>query len=176
MYDVPERLTSASVASVDAFATLASTAFGGAERFVALNLNAARTMMEESAESTRALLEVKDVPGLVSLQTMRVQPGLEKAGAYSRTAYRIATDTKEALSEVVEGQVYELGHNANQALDDAASSAPAGSDLAVEAIRSAFSAANSTYLSMTRSAKQVTDLAQAALAAAIAANPGRKAV
>ncbi len=176
MYDVPEKLTSASAAGVDAFASLASTAFGGAERLVALNLNAARTMMEESAASTRALLEVKDVPGLVSLQTMRVQPGLEKAGAYSRTVYRIAADTNEALSEVVEGQVSELGQSANQALDDAASSAPAGSDLAVNAIRSAVAAANSTYLSMTRTAKQVTDLAQAALAAAVVAKPGRKAV
>lgn len=176
MYDVPERLTSASAASVDAFATLASTAFGGAERLVALNLNAARTMMEESAASARALLEVKDVPGLVSLQTMRLQPGLEKAGAYSRTVYRIATDTKEALSEVVEGQVCELGHSANQALDDAASGAPAGSDLAVNAIRSALSTANSTYLSMTKTAKQVSDLAEAALAAAIVAKPSRKTV
>ena len=175
MYKVPEQLTGVNKAGVETLVTLANAAFAGAERLAALNLNAARTLLEDSAANTRALLAVKDVQDLVSLQNTLAQPGLEKATDYSRSVYQIATETREALSEVVEGQVSELNKNASLALDRAVKTAPAGSDLAVNAMRSALSAANSAYDSMSKAARQATEMAQATLAVATAAKPGGKA-
>ena len=114
MYKLPEQLASANQASVETLVTFAKAAFGGAERLAALNLNAARTMLEDGAANTRALLGVKDVQSLVSLQTTLSQPGLEKASVYSRSVYQIAAETQEALSEVVEGQVSKLSKAARQ--------------------------------------------------------------
>ena len=114
MYKLPEQLASANQASVETLVTFANAAFGGAERLAALNLNAARTMLEDGAANTRALLGVKDVQSLVSLQTTLSQPGLEKASVYSRSVYQIAAETQEALSEVVEGQVSKLSKAARQ--------------------------------------------------------------
>jgi len=175
MYKVPEQLTGVNRAGVETLVTLANAAFAGAERLAALNLNAARTLLEDSAANTRALLAVKDVQDLVSLQNTLAQPGLEKATDYSRSVYQIATETREALSEVVEGQVSELNKNASLALDRAVKTAPAGSDLAVNAMRSALSAANSAYDSMSKAARQAAEMAQATLAVATAAKPGGKA-
>ena len=176
MYDVSEKLSSASKTSVETLVNMANTAFGGMERLAALNLNAARTLMEDGAANTRALLGVKDVQGLVSLQTMMAQPGLQKATVYSRSVCRIAADTQEALSEVVEGQVCELSQSANQALDEAAKTAPPGADLGVNAMRSVLVAANSAYDSMSRAAKQVTEMAEATLADATVVKSSRKPV
>lgn len=176
MYSVPEQLSSASKAGVETLANMANTAFGGAERLAALNLNAARTLMEDSATRTRAWFGVKDVQGLVSLQTDLAQPGLEKVAIYSRSVYQIAADTREALADVVEGQVSELSRSASEALDTAAKTAPGGSDLAMNAIRSSISAANSTYGSMSRAAKQVSEMAGATLAAATVVKRSRKTV
>lgn len=175
MYNVSKQLTSANKAGVETFVTMANATFAGAERLAALNLNAARTFLEDSAVNTRALLAVKDVQALVSLQKSLAQPHSEKATAYSRRVYEIATQTQEALSQVVEGQVSELNKSANLALDKAIKTAPVGSDLAVNAIRSALSAANSAYDSMSKAARQVTEMAQANLVAATAVKPGRKA-
>ncbi len=174
MYDVSEKLYSVSKASVETFVDMANTAFGGMERLAALNLNAARTLLEDSATGTRALLDIKDVQSLVSLQSMMAQPGLQKAGVYSRSVCRIAADTQEALSGVVEGQVCELSQSASHALDEAAKAAPLGSDLGVNALRSALVAANSAYSSMTMAAKQVTEMAEATLAAATVVKASRK--
>ena len=105
MYQVSEQFTRANSAGVEALVTMANAAFAGVERLAALNLNAVRTLLEDSAENTRALLAIKDVRGLISLQTTLAQPGLDKAGIYTRSVYRIATETQEALSEVVEGRL-----------------------------------------------------------------------
>lgn len=174
MYTVSEQISSSNKAGVASFVTLANATFAGAERLAALNLNAARNFIEDSAASTRALLAVKDVEALVSLQKSMAQPDTEKAADYTRRVYEIATQTQEALSHVVEAQVAELNKNLGLALDEAVKTAPAGSDLAVNALRSAISAANSAYDSMSKAAKQASEIAEANIAAASAAAHSEK--
>lgn len=175
MYNVSEQLSSSNKAGVETFMTIANATFAGAERLAALNLNAARSFVEDSAANTRALLAVKDVEEMVSLQKSLAQPDTDKATDYSRKVYEIATQTQGVLSQVVETQMSELNKNLTLALDKALKSAPAGSDLAVNALRSAISAANSAYDSMSKAAKQATEMAEANLAAATAAVTPKKA-
>ena len=47
MFNTPEQFAAANKASVDAMLTLANTALASAERIAALNLNTARSMLEE---------------------------------------------------------------------------------------------------------------------------------
>jgi hypothetical protein len=68
MYNVAEQISTTNKAGVDTFMTLASATFAGAERLAALNLNAARNFIENGSANTRALLAVKDVEALVTLQ------------------------------------------------------------------------------------------------------------
>jgi phasin family protein len=164
-----EQLANANKANVETLLTIANTAFASAERLAALNLNTARAILEDSVANAKALLAVKDVQQLVSLQTTLAQPAVEKAVAYSRSVYEIATQTQEELSKVVEVQFSEMNKNVASALDKAAKNAPAGSDVAVAAVKSAIAAANSAYDSMTKAAKQVAEIAEANVAAATTA-------
>lgn len=102
MYKLPEQIANANKASIETLASIANTSFAGAERLVALNLSAVRGILEDSAANTRALVAAKDVADLASLQASLAQPGLEKAEVYSRRVYSIASETREALSEVIE--------------------------------------------------------------------------
>jgi phasin family protein len=166
MYTTPEKLASANKANVETLLTLANTAFASAERLAALNLNTARTLLEESVSNAKSLLGAKDAQDLVGLQSSLGQPAVEKIVAYSRSVYEIATQTQEEISKVFEGQFAELNKNVASALDIAAKNAPAGSDVAVAAVKSAIAAANSAFDSMTKAAKQVTEIAEANVAAA----------
>jgi phasin family protein len=170
MNAMTEQLASANKANVETLLSIANTAFASAERLAALNLNTARAMLEDSVASAKSLLAVKDVQQLMAMQTTLAQPAVEKAVAYSRSAYEIATQTQEELSKIVEGQFAELNKNIASALDKAAKNAPAGSDVAVTAVKSAIAAANSAYDSMNKAAKQVADMAQANVAAATSAS------
>ena len=164
-----EQFASANKAAVETLLTVANTAFASAERLAALNLNTARAILEDSVANAKALLGAKDVQQLMAMQTTLAQPAVEKAVAYSRSVYEIANQTQDELSKVVEGQFSEMNKSIASALDTAAKNAPAGSDVAVNAVKSAIAAANSAYDNMTKAAKQVAEIAEANVAAATTA-------
>jgi phasin family protein len=166
MFTKPEDFANANKSSIEATLNLANTYFASAERYAALNLNTARTLLEESVANTKALLGAKDIQEVVSLQAAFTQPAIDKAVAYSRTVYEIATQTKDELSKVVEAQFAEAQSGATKMLDTAFKNAPAGSDVAIATIKSAISAANSAYDNLAKTTKQVTEMAEANVAAA----------
>ncbi len=168
-FTTPEQFAAANKANIETLMTVANTAFASAERFAALNLNTARAMLEDSVANAKAMMAVKDVQGFMGLQASLAQPSVEKAVAYSRSVYEIATQTSEEMSKVFEGQFADLNKNVASALDQAAKNAPAGSDVAVAAVKQAIAAANSAYDSMTKAAKQVAEIAEANVAAATTA-------
>ncbi|MCB1892881.1 MAG: phasin family protein, partial [Rhodocyclaceae bacterium] len=166
MFATPEQLAGANKANVETMLTLANTAFASAERFAALNLNTARAVLEDSMNNAKALLGAKDLQEVVSLQATLAQPSVEKAVAYSRSVYEISAQTQEEFSKLVEAQFAEVNKNVASTLDKAAKSAPAGSDVAVAAVKSAIAAANSAYDTMNKAAKQVAEITEANVAAA----------
>lgn len=166
MLTTPEQLATANKANVEAMLTLANTAFASAERLAALNLNTARAVLEDGMNNAKALLGAKDLQEVISLQATLAQPAVEKAVAYSRNVYEISAQTQEEFSKLVETQFAEVNKNVASTLDKAAKSAPAGSDVAVAAVKSAIAAANSAYDTMSKAAKQVAEIAEANVAAA----------
>ena len=162
----PEQFAATNKANIETLLTLANTAFASAERLAALNLNTARSLLEDGVANTKALLAAKDVQELVNLQASLAQPIVEKAVAYARSVYEITSQSQEEVSKVMESQVAEINKGVASALDKAAKSAPAGSDVAVAAVKSAIAAANSAYDSMSKAAKQVAEIAEANVAAA----------
>ncbi len=168
-YMNPDQLVGANKANVETMLTMANTAFASAERFAALNLNTARTLLEDSVNNAKHLLAVKDVQELMSLQTALAQPAFEKAIAYSRSVYEIAAQTQDEFAKILDSQYVEINKNVASALDKAVKNAPAGSDVAVAAVKSALAAANSAYETMNKAAKQVAEMAEANVAAATTA-------
>src|SRR5512135_1279547 len=111
MFATPEQLVSANKANVESLLTLANTAFASAERLAALNLNVARSALEDYVANIKALLGVKDPQELMSLQTTLAQPAVEKIVSYSRSVYEISAQTQEEFSKVWEAQFAELNKN-----------------------------------------------------------------
>ena len=127
MIVTPEQIAAANKSNVEALLSLANTAFAGTERLAALNLNTARSALEEGVANVKAVLSVKDVQELVTLQTSLAQPSVEKAVAYSRSVYEIVSQTGEEVAKLVEAQVAEANQAFVAALDKAAKSAQVGS-------------------------------------------------
>ena len=169
MIKTPEQFAAANKATVDSLLSLANSALASAERIAALNLNTARSLVEDSVSSAKALMGAKDVQEALSIQASLAQPNVEKAVAYSRSVYEISAQTQEELSKMVEAQFGDFQKTVSGLLDKAAKSAPAGSDVAVAAVKSAIAAANSAYDSVTKAAKQVAEIAEANVAAATSA-------
>ena len=166
MIKTPEQFAAANKATVDSLLSLANSALASAERIAALNLNTARSLVEDSVSSAKALMGAKDVQEALSIQASLAQPNVEKAVAYSRSVYEISAQTQEELAKMVEAQYAEFQKSVAGLLDQAAKSAPAGSDVAVAAVKSAIAAANSAIDNMNKAAKQVAEITEANVAAA----------
>jgi len=166
MYVTPEQVVASNKAGMEAVIALAHAQFAAFERLSALNFNTTKAIFEESIGHTKALLGVKDVQELVNLNAAVAQPTIEKALAYSRSVYDVANQTQAEVTKLFEGQATEYNKNVVSMLDKVAKNAPAGSDVAVAAVKSALAAANSAYDSLTKVTKQATEIAEANFSAA----------
>jgi phasin family protein len=169
MNKVAEQFTTANKAGIETLQTVANTSLTGLANLTLLNLNTVRALVEDSASNAKALLAVKDVQGLLALQKSLAQPAVEKTIAYSRSVYEILSQSSNGVTQVVEEQVSEVNKNVNSAIEKALKNAPAGSEVAVTAVKSAIAAANSAYSNISKVAKQATEMAEANVAAANAA-------
>ena len=105
-----------------------------------------KSAFEDSIANTRALIGAKDVQEVrVSLQSTFAQPAIEKAIAYSKSVYEVATEANGELSKVAERRVAEWNENFVSLLDKVSKNAPAGSDVAVAAVKSMLAAGNAAY-------------------------------
>jgi phasin family protein len=165
----PEQFAAANKAAVDSLLSVANTALASAERIATLNLETARSVLEDSVSGAKALMGAKDPKEALSIQASLAQPSVEKAVAYSKSVYEISTETQEELAKMVEAQFGDFQKTVSDMLEKAAKSAPAGSDVAVAAVQSAIAAANSAFDNFRKTAKQMGDLAQSNVAAATSA-------
>ena len=160
-----EQFAAANKAAVDSLLSVANAALASAERIAALNLNTARSVVEDSVSNAKALMGAKDPQEAASIQASLAQPAVEKAVAYSRSVYEISTQAQEELAKLVEAQFGDFQKSVAGLMEKAAKSAPVGSDVAVAAVQNAIAAANSAFGNMNVVAKQFSDAAQANVAA-----------
>ena len=166
MYVTPEQIQAAGKANVETMLSLAQMQFAAIEKLASLNANAVKTVFEDSLSNARTLFGAKDVQEFVGLQSTLATPAIEKAIAYSKGVYEVATETNAEMSKVAEKRVAEWNENFTTLLDKAVKNAPAGSDVAVAGIKSMLAAANSAYDNFSKVTKQATEIAEANVAAA----------
>ena len=160
MYQTPEQLTSLYKANLDTVLRFAGVALEGAERLIDLQMTAVKSVVADGIQNARALSSVKDVEQLAALKDTLVQPTFEKATAYAKQVYDVATQTQADFGKLVEEQVAELNKQVITALDQIVKSAPAGSEVGIAAVKSTLAAVNSGFDNLTKVAKQFGEATQ----------------
>ena len=146
----PETLAAAAKTNAEASLTSASAfvaaVFTAVERVSTLNLATARTAFDDSVAFSKAIIAAKDPKALAALNLGAVTPAVEKSVAYGRSLSVIGGDTQEELTKLVEAEAAALGKNFDTALEGLFKNAPAGSEAAVKAVKTAQpSAAGRTF-------------------------------
>jgi phasin family protein len=157
----PEQLLASQKANIETLYGLTSRAFEGVEKLVELNMQATKAALNASANHTQALLSVKDAQELLALQASLFQPLAEKATAYSRQLYEIASNISGELGKTFENKVADAQSKLSSLVDTAAKNAPAGSETAVAVLKSAVAAANNAFESVQKAVKQASEVAEA---------------
>lgn len=161
-----EQVFAAHKANIETLFGLTNKAFEGVEKLVELNLQVAKTALGEAAETANAAMSVKDAQELLNLQASLLQPSAEKAASYSRHLYDIASSTQAEVAKVAEAQIADAQQKFAAVVDSMAKNAPAGTENAVALVKSAVAAANNTFESVQKAAKQAGEIAEANFQAA----------
>lgn len=156
-----EQMMAAHKANVETLFGLTNKAFEGVEKLVELNLQVAKTSLDEAAKTTSSALSVKDAQELLALQASLLQPSAEKAAAYSRHVYDIVSGTNAEVTKVAEEQIADAQKAMLSMVDTAVKNAPAGTENAVALVKSAVAAANNAFESVQKATKQAAEVAEA---------------
>jgi len=161
-----EQFAAAQKANLEVLFGLSAKTLEGVEQLTALNLQTAKAALGEAAEATVSALSIKDPQSLLALQAGALQPSAEKAAAYGRQVYDIVNATKAEFEKVATESTAGVQGFFASAFDQAAKSAPAGSENVVALWKSAVATANNAFESVQKAAQNAVDVAEANYTAA----------
>lgn len=164
----PEQLVSAQRGNATTLFALTNQAFHGFQKVIELNLQVTRSTLAEGEASWQDALSSNTPEALLTRQINATQLLTEKVLSYSRHLYEIASGTQAELLNVAQAQYEQHNRSAQTLVDGFAKNAPAGSEAAITALKSAYSTASLTYETVRKAATQAIGLAQSNFAATTA--------
>ena len=169
MSAIPQQVLNSQKAAIEALVSIQTSVFGGFEKLVDLNLKAIKATLDEVSEKSQQVTSIKDAQEAVAVTSSLVQPGAEKAMAYSKHVYDIVSAVQSDLAKMGEVHLAEGQKHMHDAIDQLTKNAPAGSESSVAMLKSGLAQANNAFESMTKAAKQAAEAAEKNLAAATSA-------
>ena len=168
MYNATEQFAAFNQANVSNAIKLASLSIENAEKLVQLNINAAKLAIAQAVEGAQAVANAKDVQELLALRAKLAEVGVQSATGYSRTLYELSSEAQAGYSALAEQTWTEYTKGVAALVEKARPAAPAGSDVAVNALKSTFAASTAAFDQFQKATRQVVDLADASVRAAAA--------
>ena len=150
-------------ATVDAAARLTKISMDSTERVIALQLEFARTALEQATRSARELAKAKDVQEILAVRTRNAETAVERLMGYSRSLYEISSEAQTQFSRLAEERMSNFQATVSETVEKAAKSTPAGGDVAAAAIKSSLAATTAAFDSFNKAARNVASLADAGL-------------
>ncbi|MGD2139556.1 MAG: phasin family protein [Burkholderiales bacterium] len=174
MSTVIEQVTAAQKENIATTVALANIAASAAEKAMDLNVGAIKSAISSATENGKAFADAKDVQAMTTLQSKLAQPAFDSFAAYLKDSYDILAEAQNEFSKIVESKMTEVNKIIVSGLDQAEKNAPAGSDMAVAAMKSAVAAANQTYDAIAKASKQVQEVTTATVGTVRTPAPAKK--
>ena len=117
MSAIPQQVLDRQKASVNTFVAAQAVVFSGFEKLVELNLKVVKATLDEVAQKSQQAAEVKDPQEAAAFATGLLQPGAEKALAYSKHVYDIVAGVQGKLVKLTEEQIAEGQQQLSEAVE-----------------------------------------------------------
>jgi phasin family protein len=147
---------------------IAAIAMDNAEKLMKLNLATVKAALAQGVEGASAVASVKDVQEFFTLPRKYAETGVESVVGYSRGFYEVVSEAQAQYSAIAEEAVAGYTKGLASWVEKASQSAPAGSDVAINAMKSTVAATTAALDQFQKASKQVVSLADASMRAAAA--------
>ena len=187
MSSIPEQFADAAKAHFEAqlqlINTLTGNVFQGVEKVVELNVNAAKTSLENVTGAAKEISAIKDPQSLLAASAAQLQPAAESAIEYGRALTAIGEGMQAEITQAAEAKIAETRKTLAALIDEAVKNAPAGSEQTIAIMKSIVGNADAGYEQLMKNTKQAAETLQANVKTAAdkisqatqsAAKPGKK--
>lgn len=164
-----EELIKASSNGVEAALRFSQISLGGLERIVRIQLDASRQALDEQAKAAQELTKLHDSKQAIQHLNKLAADAVEHSVNHSRGLYEVLSETQSELAKLAEENIGSFNKNLINVIDSLAKNAPAGSDAAVNALKSGIAASAAAVNSLTKAAQQVSEFAGTSVKAATSA-------
>lgn len=152
----PDQFAASQKATLEAFYSTANLAFEGFQKVAELNVQAAKANLADAQK----MMSTADFQSFFAQQVSPTGPLSERTQSYFRRLYDIAASTQTGFAKIA-GSQYEAHNRRMQALFETVSKqAPAGSEVAVAALRKMMDSSNALYDSVNKTVRQAVTLAE----------------
>ena len=158
----------------EAWLTIANQNFALGEKLTNMTLEMLRGNMERFAQQSQTLVAQKDPQAAWQEVQKFVTGNVEELMNQQRKVAELLKQHRNELSKVAEEQINAINKEIAELLDNLAKSAPAGSEVAINAAKSALAATSAAYENIQKAFQQVNEIVEANLTAAT--NAATKAV
>lgn len=174
----PEQVAAAQQAGLDFLFGLTGKLVEGVGKLAELNRQMIRSTLAETRENALKALSVNGPQEWFALQASLAAPMAEKVQSYDRQLFEIISATGAECAQLALAQCEAYGRRAQTLVDDVASSAPAGSEAAVAALKSAIAATSTLVETVQKAGQQAVEVAQSNfdIAADVASKTARRAI
>lgn len=171
----PDHFSSANLSQLQSqlaiWSDFASKYFEHAGKLAELNVNACKSIFEETSLATQQLQASQDPQALLSMT--QAQPQIEKALLYGRQLGEIMASMQTDLANVVKAEVEESQQSMAKIAETSAVGAPGSMPNMADLMKSALDNVNAGYEQFMKTAQESTEAAQGNFLAA--AKPAKKA-
>ena len=163
MYNATEQFAEINKANVAQAKKFAALAMENTEKLVSLNISAAKAAFAHGVEGASAVAAVKDVQELFALPTRYAESGVQYTIGYSRNLYEVVSAAQAQYSALAEEALAGYTKGLASWVEKASQSAPAGSDAAINAMKSTVAATTAAFDQFQKATKQVVGLPAASV-------------
>src|SRR5215510_11798507 len=136
MVQMNDQLVALNRAHLETALKFAQIGSEGIEKLVDLQFRTAKNVFADGMKAAKQLGAIKDAGELATFSGSLSQPTWEKAQAYAKSVYEVASATQAEITSLLEQQLGELNKTVEGVLDGALKNAPAGSEGALAAVKS----------------------------------------
>lgn len=158
MFTSPEQFAAATRTlfelQMNTFNTLASRAMQGVEQVVHLNMDAARTSVEETLEAGRQISLARSPQAAAMSAAACAQPGLSATMAYGKDMKALIDDVHREFVSAADAHMAEARNALSALIHDATRQAQPGAEQAVLVMKNAIDNAFRGYEQMARATQQ----------------------
>ena len=165
-----EQVAETRKANLDRLFNLSNAAVDGVEKLAALNMQAIRATLEDTFDLAQKSLSVKEPQEWLALQNNVAAPMADRMQTYYRQVFDIVSATQAEFARTGKAQCEAYGRQMKSVVEDAARTAPAGSEATMTALDSAIAAANTLYETLQSSGQRAVEATRSNLEIAAAAS------